>query len=130
MDQELSFSVIYKNSFRCCNPLLDCFLCDFRSLLLAVPCLFWPYTGPWPPPVARHPSQPVATLQHQSLFFRSSGTFSQLRNIALQHAPSNILSWHYCTVLNAFALAKLPKFVRKVPLAMHIDELPPILFLR
>ena len=30
----------------CCNPLLDCFLCDSRSLLLAVFCLFWPYMGP------------------------------------------------------------------------------------
>ena len=33
----------------CCNPLLDCFLCDSRSLLLAVLCLFWPYMGPWAP---------------------------------------------------------------------------------
>ena len=48
----------------CCNPLLDCFLCDSRSLLPAVLCLFWPYMGPWGPPLARHPSQPVATLQH------------------------------------------------------------------
>ena len=48
----------------CCNPLLDCFLCDSRSLLLAVLCLFWPYMGPWGPPLARHPSQPIATLQH------------------------------------------------------------------
>ena len=47
----------------CCNPLLDCFLCDSRSLLLAVLCLFWPYMGPWGHPLARHPSQPIATLQ-------------------------------------------------------------------
>ena len=47
----------------CCNPLLDCFLCDSRSMLLAVLCLFWPYMGPRGPPLARHPSQPVATLQ-------------------------------------------------------------------
>ena len=47
----------------CCNPLLDCFLCNSRSLLLAVLCLFWPYMGPWGPPLARHPSQPIATLQ-------------------------------------------------------------------
>ena len=50
----------------CCNPLLDCFLCDSRSLLLAVLCLFWPYMGPWGPPLARYPSQPVATLQQRN----------------------------------------------------------------
>ena len=47
----------------CCNPLLDCFLCDSRSLLRAVLCLIWPYMGPWGPPSVRHPFQPVATLQ-------------------------------------------------------------------
>ena len=63
--------VVIANGFRrlisghthCCNPLLDCFLCDSRSLLLAVLCLFWPYMGPWGP-LARYPSQPIATLQH------------------------------------------------------------------
>ena len=53
----------------CCNPLLDCFLCDSRSMLLAVLCLFWPYMGPRGPPIARHPSQPVATLQQRGIFF-------------------------------------------------------------
>ena len=36
----------YRVPIYCCNPLLDCFLCDSRSLLLAVLCLFWPYMGP------------------------------------------------------------------------------------
>ena len=40
----------------CCNPQLDCFLCDSRSLSLAVLCLFWPYMGPRGPPLARYPS--------------------------------------------------------------------------
>ena len=61
---ELAFWQEVCSEAECCNPLLDYFLCDSRSLLLAVLCLFWPYMGPPGPPLARHPSQPIATLQH------------------------------------------------------------------
>ena len=64
----------------CCNPLLDCFLCDSRSLLLAVLCLFWPYMRPWGPPLARHPSQPIATLQHLLQAFRARVAITTLKS--------------------------------------------------
>ena len=70
----------------CCNPLLDCFLCDSRSLLLAVLCLFWPYMGPWRPPLARHPSQPVATLQQGA----SSSLAAQYLRLAENHTKQVI----------------------------------------
>ena len=53
----------FQLSRHCYNLLLDCFLYDSRSLLLAVLCPLWPYMGPWGPPLARYPSQPIATLQ-------------------------------------------------------------------
>ena len=82
----------------CCNPLLDCFLCDSRSLLLAALCLFWPYMGPWGPPLARCLSQPIATLQQME---QASETPRQLLLASLRG--------------QSFALPDLHKFMEHWP---------------
>ena len=76
----------------CCSPLLDCFLCDSRSLLLAVLCLFWPYMGPWGPPLARYPSQPVATLQQFASTLTSPQQWKSIR-ILCEVDNYTVLAW-------------------------------------